>query len=137
MAVSKRKYPGQCGGEGTEIRGDGSAMNTVMERVDDNLMSEIVRRIVAAARPEKVILFGSRARGDARLDSDIDLLVVADDPQPRSLRASAIYGVLSDILIPMDIIVYRPEEIEEWRNVPQAFVTTAVREGSILYENHG
>jgi len=108
-----------------------------MYQVDDGLMSEIVRRIVVTAQPEKIILFGSRARGDARLDSDIDLLVVADDPQPRSLRASTLYGVLSDILIPMDILVYRPEEIEEWRNVPQAFVTTAIREGSILYENHG
>ncbi len=108
-----------------------------MDRVDNSLISEIVRRIVATAKPEKVILFGSRARGDARSDSDIDLLVVADDPQPRSQRASALYGVLSDILVPMDILVYRPEEIEEWRNVPQAFVTTAVREGSILYENYG
>lgn len=105
--------------------------------VDGCLMSEIVRRIVVTAQPEKIILFGSRARGDARLDSDIDLLVVADDPQPRSLRASALYGVLSDILVPMDILVYRPEEIEEWRNVPQAFVTTVVREGRVLYENHG
>lgn len=108
-----------------------------MRQVDDSLIHEIVRRIIVAAQPQKVILFGSRARGDARLDSDIDLLVVADDPQPRSLRASALYGALSDILIPMDILVYRPEEIEEWRNVPQAFVTTAIREGSILYENHG
>jgi len=108
-----------------------------MDRLDNILMNEIVRRIVVTARPEKVILFGSRARGDARLDSDIDLLVVAYDPQPRSRRASVLYGVLSDILIPMDILVYRPEEIEEWRNVPQAFVTTAVREGSILYENYG
>jgi predicted nucleotidyltransferase len=107
-----------------------------MYQIDDKLMMEIVRRIVATARPEKVILFGSRARGDARLDSDLDLLIVAADPQPRSLRASALYGVLSDIMIPMDILVYRPEEIEEWRNVPQAFVTTAVREGSILYECH-
>jgi predicted nucleotidyltransferase len=107
-----------------------------MYQIDDKLMTEIVRCIVATARPEKVILFGSRARGDARLDSDLDLLIVAADPQPRSLRASALYGVLSDIMIPMDILVYRPEEIEEWRNVPQAFVTTAVREGSILYECH-
>lgn len=105
--------------------------------VDNGLMNEIVRRIVDISHPEKVILFGSRARGDARLDSDIDLLVVADDPQPRSLRASVLYGVLSDILIPMDILVYSPQEIEEWRDVPQAFVTTAVREGSVLYENHG
>ena len=97
------------------------------------MMREIVRRIVDTSHPEKVILFGSRARGDCQGDSDIDLLVVADDTQPRSLRASALYGVLSDILIPMDILVYRPQEIEEWGNVPQAFVTTAVRGGHILY----
>ena len=107
-----------------------------MYRVDDILMAEIVRRIVAASHPQKVILFGSRARGDARPESDIDLLVVADDPQPRSRRASRLYGALSDILIPMDILVYRADEIAEWRNVPQAFVTTAVREGTVLYEDY-
>lgn len=111
--------------------------NPIHYSVDNSLMGEIIRRIVVTARPEKVILFGSRARGDARMDSDIDLLVVANDPQPRSLRASALYGILSDIPVPMDILVYRPEEIEEWRDVPQASVTTAVREGSVLYENHG
>ena len=108
-----------------------------MYSVDDNLMREIVRRIVDTSHPEKVILFGSRARGDCRGDSDIDLLVVADDPRPRSLRASALYGALSDILVPMDILVYCPDEIVEWSNVLQAFVTTAVREGNLLYENHG
>ena len=106
-----------------------------MHRVDDNLMAEIARRIVTTSHPQKVILFGSRARGDARPESDIDLLVVSDDPQPRSLRASRLYGALSDILVPMDILVYRPEEIAEWGNVPQAFVTTAIREGAVLYEN--
>ncbi len=109
----------------------------LMYTVDDNLMMEVVRRVVAAARPHKIILFGSRSRGDARPDSDIDLLVMSDDARPRAQRAADLYGVLSDILVPMDIIVYHPEEVEEWRNVPQAFVTTAVREGSILYENHG
>ncbi len=108
-----------------------------MDLLDNALLSEIVRRIVHEAHPERVILFGSRARGDYRQESDIDLLVVAEDARPRALRASALYGALSDILIPMDILVYRPEEIEEWKNVPQAFVTTAIREGSVLYENHG
>ncbi len=106
----------------------------LMYTVDDNLMMEVVRRVVAAARPHKIILFGSRSRGDARPDSDIDLLVVSDDVRPRAQRSSALYGALSDLIIPMDILVYHPDEIEEWRDVPQAFVTTALREGQVLYE---
>ena len=109
----------------------------VMPELDDNLMQEIVSRIVLKARPQQVILFGSRARNDARLESDLDLLVIADDCRPHASRASELYGVLSDILVPMDILVYQPEEVAEWQNVPQAFVTTAVREGRLLYENHG
>ncbi len=107
-----------------------------MYQVDDTLMTEIVRRIVAAARPQKVVLFGSRGRGEARAESDIDLLVVSNDSRPRAQRAATLYGVLSDIIIPMDILVYRPDEIEEWSSVPQAFVTTAMREGKVLYEDN-
>lgn len=103
--------------------------------VDAELIDEIVRRIVRAAHPEKVILFGSRARGEARPDSDIDLLVIADSSQPRYQRAAPLYGAVSDILVPMDILVYTPKEVEEWSEVAQAFVTTAVREGKVLYEN--
>ena len=106
-----------------------------MYHVDDKLMTEIVRRIVAEACPQKVILFGSRSRGEARPDSDIDLLVISDDARSRAQRAADLYGVLSDIIIPMDVLVYRPEEIAEWQNVPQVFVTTAMREGRVLYEN--
>lgn len=108
-----------------------------MYDINDALMHEIVRRIVRQAHPQRVILFGSRARGDARPESDLDLLVVAEDCRPRAARASELYSVLSNIPIPMDILVYRPDEIIEWSNVPQAFVTTAVREGMLLYENHG
>lgn len=99
------------------------------------LLEEIVRRIVAAAKPRKVILFGSRARSQARRTSDFDLLVIAESSQPRYRRSAPLYGVLSDILLPMDIIVYSPEEVKEWSEAPQAFVTTAIREGKVLYEN--
>ena len=105
-----------------------------MYEITDSLMQEIVRRIVREANPHQVILFGSRARGDARPESDLDLLVVAEDARPRAARASELYGVLSDIPIPIDILVYQSSEIIEWSNVPQAFVTTAVREGALLYE---
>ena len=108
-----------------------------MVQIDDRLREVIVSRIVSVAKPEKIILFGSRARGTAHPDSDIDLLVIARSDQPRYRRAAPIYGALSDILAPMDILVYSPQEVEEWTAVPQAFVTTAVRQGTVLYEKQG
>ena len=105
-----------------------------MAQVDAGLMDEIVRRIVETISPQKVILFGSQSRGDARSDSDLDLLVIADSTQPRYRRSVPLYGALSDILVPMDILVYSPEEVKEWSEVRQAFVTTAIREGRVLYE---
>lgn len=108
-----------------------------MYAVDDKLMAEIARCTVAAAHPRMVILFGSRGRGDAGPESDIDLPVVSDDSRPHAQRASDLYGVLSDIIIPMDALVYRPDEIEEWQKVPQAFVTTTMREGKVIYESCG
>ena len=108
-----------------------------MAQVDAGLMDEIVRRIVETISPQKVILFGSQSRGDARPESDLDLLVIADSTQPRYRRSAPLYGALSDILVPMDILVYSPQEVKEWSEVPQAFVTTAVREGKVLYEAQG
>ena len=108
-----------------------------MIQIDANLMDEIVRRIVKTIDPEKIILFGSRAQRDAWPESDIDLLVIAESTQPRYRRAAPLYGILSDILVPMDILVYSPDEVQEWSEVRQAFVTTAIREGMMLYENQG
>jgi predicted nucleotidyltransferase len=73
-----------------------------MVQIDAELVDEIVHRIVETIRPEKVILFGSRARGDAQPESDLDLLVIADSTQPRYRRSAPLYGALSDILAPMD-----------------------------------
>ena len=103
-------------------------------RVDEGMMDEIVRRIVGAVRPHRIILFGSRARGTAGESSDVDLLVITDSDEPRYCRSAPLYGILSDILVAMDILVYTPDEVEEWSAVPRAFVTTAVREGRVLYE---
>ena len=98
-------------------------------------MDEIVERIVRAIHPHKIVLFGSRGRGKARSDSDIDILVIADSSEPRYRRSAPLYGALSDIRTPMDIVVYTPEEVAEWSQVRQAFVTTAIREGQVLYED--
>ncbi len=111
-------------------------MRQVAAQTDKAPMQEIVNRIVETLHPVKIILFGSRARHDAHADSDIDLLVIAHSTQPRYQRAAPLYGALSDILVPMDIMVYTPEEVYDWSSVPQAFVNTAMREGKVLYENN-
>lgn len=97
-------------------------------------IDEMTRRIVAVAHPQRVILFGSRARGRARGGSDWDVLVIAGSTLPRHRRAAPLYGALRDVPDGLDISVYTPEEVEEWRDVPQAFITTATREGKLLYE---
>lgn len=96
--------------------------------------STLIDRIVAVTRPERVVLFGSRARGDAEAHSDVDLLVVADSIRPRYERAIPIYRAISDLPFELDVLVYTPTEVLEWTGVDQAFVTTALREGRVLYE---
>ncbi len=104
---------------------------------NDNLVRDIVRRIVQTTQPEKIILFGSRARGHARSDSDFDLLVIKDSDEPGYRRDAPLYLVLAGMNAPVDLMVYTPEEVREWSAVPQAFVTTAIREGKVLYERKG
>lgn len=104
---------------------------------DDNLIRDIIQRIVAAAQPDKIVLFGSRARGNARPGSDFDILVIKASDEPGYRRDAQLYLALAGLNAPVDLISYTPEEIEDWSAVPQAFITTAVREGKILYENKG
>jgi predicted nucleotidyltransferase len=106
------------------------------EKLDAGLLRDLVHRVVRAAQPERIVLFGSRARGDSRPDSDIDLLVIKRSRRSRPERAIPIYSALADLRLPVDaeVMVYTPAEAEEWSEVRQAFVTTALREGKVLYE---
>ena len=105
------------------------------KKVDDALIFDIAQRIKKAVNPLKIVLFGSYASGSAKADSDIDILIVANKSGFFKNRiASKAYGALAGVLIPKDIVVCTEKEIEEWRNVPQAFVTTAIAQGKIIYE---
>jgi len=101
--------------------------------VTDSLLQEIVRRILAVGQPLKIVLFGSRARGDARPDSDLDLFIVEESDLPRHRRSPRYYDVLWNIFPEKDIVVWAPAEIEAWAAVPNAFPTVALREGKVLY----
>jgi len=103
----------------------------------ENLVGDIVRRIVQTAQPEKIILFGSRGRGDARPDSDIDVLVIAESDEPQYRRDAALYLAVAGLIAPIDILTYTPEEVNDWSAVPEAFLTTAIREGKVVYERKG
>lgn len=107
---------------------------TRVERVDESLLQEVVRRIVESVDPEKIILFGSYAYGEPHEGSDLDILVVMDSDLPRYKRSVPIYRALAGLLIPKDVLVYTPEEIEAWKDVPQALITTVVNKGKVIYE---
>ena len=102
--------------------------------IDNAVLNEIVRRLVEAVDPDRIILFGSRARGDAHPDSDIDLLIIKDTDQPGYRRAIPAYRALAGIGVPKDIIWRTPAEVEDWSQVPTYITTRALREGKTLYE---
>jgi len=97
-------------------------------------IDEMVRRIVARFAPERIVLFGSHARGAAGADSDVDLLVVMSVEGSRRKKATEIDLALSGILVPTDIIVVTPEQVERDRGQVGTIVYPALREGKVLYE---
>ena len=106
----------------------------VNDKISEPLLQTIVQRLLAAGQPQKIILFGSKARGEAGRDSNYDLLVIENSNQPRYRRAVSYRRALKDLGISKDIVVWTPREIAEWQNVSNAFITTVVREGMVLYE---
>lgn len=102
--------------------------------IPDKLLRQIAARIRAAGDPLKIVLFGSWARGDAHPHSDIDLLIVEESDLPRYRRSPRYYRATRGTFPARDIVVWTPEEIQSWAEVPNHFVTTALREGKVLYE---
>lgn len=107
-----------------------------LPQLSAELRAALVNRIITAVDPDKIVLFGSRAEESHRPESDIDLIVVRDSTEPFHKRAIPIYAALADlpIEVDVDILVYTPEEIEEWRGASAALVTTALRQGRTIYE---
>lgn len=108
-------------------------MLTAKENPEIKLITEC---IVREYRPDKIILFGSWARGDADSDSDIDLLVISDREEdlPRYKRGLDVRLSLSRFRSPKDILFYTHKDVERWRGVPQTLINTVFQEGRVLYE---
>lgn len=102
--------------------------------IDDNFIQQITARIVERFNPRRVVLFGSRARGDAELDSDIDLFIEMESdkrPPERSIEISRLFGLRD---WGMDVIVYTPGEVSRLRGIHGTLLSIIESEGKILYE---
>jgi predicted nucleotidyltransferase len=99
-----------------------------------SIMESMVRRIVERFSPDRVILFGSYARGAAEPDSDVDLLVVMRCTESTWQQAVEIRKSLADLPLAKDVIVVTPEYFERYRDIIGTVVWPAVREGKVLYE---
>jgi predicted nucleotidyltransferase len=95
---------------------------------------EMVRLIVARFHPDKIILFGSHARGQAGPDSDVDLLIVMPVEGSKRRKATEIDGTLADRTIPLDLIVVTPEEFEQASHQVGSVLRPAALEGLVLYD---
>jgi predicted nucleotidyltransferase len=104
--------------------------------VTEELLAAIVRRILSVGSPQKIVLFGSRAKGTAKPDSDLDLLIIEDSDLPRYRRSARYRRVLCGLFPAKDIVVWTPREVQEWQAVPNAFISTVIAEGKVLYEKH-
>jgi predicted nucleotidyltransferase len=102
--------------------------------VDEQKLTELVGRLVDELQPERIYLFGSRARGDAQVDSDYDLLVVVKErigkDHEMEMRA---YGRLWGLRVPVDIVIMTADYYEWMLEAAASLPATVQREGRLLY----
>jgi predicted nucleotidyltransferase len=100
---------------------------------DQQLLDELVKRMVAAVQPLRIVLFGSAARGTMGPDSDLDVLVVVPDGARRRRTAQVVYASLRGIGCAKDVIVVTESDVREYGDDPSLVIYPALRQGRELY----
>lgn len=101
--------------------------------VSQDALDEIIRRVVEVAKPDRIIMFGSAARGDMGLHSDVDLLVVKSGRYHRGRLTERIYMNLRGVTQAVDVIVVKPSDIRRYGGSPALVIYPAMREGREVY----
>lgn len=98
-------------------------------------LREIIRRVVEVAQPERIILFGSAARGEMGPHSDVDLLVIKRGKYRRNKVVGDIYMNLFGVGCAVDIVLVTPQDVERYRDCHALVIAPALQEGKIIYES--
>ncbi len=98
------------------------------------LIDTVVAKIVHEVNPHRIYLFGSHGRGDASIDSDIDLLIVADMPGDRRERNRAVRRLFPKRAFALDVFVFQPDEFERQKKLLSSLSYVAATEGRVVYE---
>jgi HEPN domain-containing protein/predicted nucleotidyltransferase len=111
-------------------------MHRIAKKTDvKTQIDRMVKRIVRKFHPEKIILFGSHARGDAGPDSDVDLLVVMPSAAGKREQSDEILEALDDIAVPTDIVVTSPDDFAWRKDIVGTIEWPAANEGKLLYDS--
>lgn len=97
---------------------------------------DVTRRIVAAVQPQRILVFGSSARGKITKDSDLDILVIMRGPAHRRQVAQKIYRNLHGVAVPVDIVVATEDDVTNYGDKAGTILLPALQEGQVLYEAH-
>jgi predicted nucleotidyltransferase len=108
-------------------------MNT-SPTVNQAVLDEIIRRIVEVAAPDRIILFGSAARGKMGPHSDLDLLVIKSGDFHRRNLAKQIYKNIRDVDYAVDIVVVTSQDVEKYRDSHALVIKPALQEGRVIYD---
>ena len=105
----------------------------------EQAIREVVETIRDEYRPEKIILFGSRARGRPDDESDLDILIIKDSEKREVERIRDVYGIVEryqrrPYRLPIDILVKTPEEVRRRLAMGDDFLRDVVEHGKVLYE---
>ena len=106
----------------------------VTHELDDRTLDLIVQRVVEAAKPRQIVMFGSAARGELGPNSDIDLLVVKEGPFHRGKLTEKIYMNMRGVGHAVDIVAVTTEDVERYRDSIGTVIRQALREGKVVYD---
>jgi predicted nucleotidyltransferase len=104
------------------------------QRIPQEAIDEVVQQIAERFHPQKIILFGSYARGEPRPESDVDLLVVMDTPLKESQESLEIRRHLG-VMFGLDLIAYTPKRLQERLEMGNWFLREVLQEGKVVYES--